>query len=67
MLDIISIETTNEGGSNIYATWKVSGSVNHYGHTHYRQNVSTANISISQVEGAWKIREIDLLDEQRIL
>jgi hypothetical protein len=67
ILDINSIESTNEGGLSINATWKVSGSVNHYGHTHYRQNVSNANISISQFEGAWKIREIDLLDEQRIL
>jgi len=67
MLDIISIETTNEGGSNIYATWKVSGSVNHYGHTHYRQNVSNAIIHISSVESVWKIRDIEILDEQRIL
>jgi len=67
ILDINSIETTDKGGLKINAKWKVSGSVNHYGHTHYRQNVSNAIIQISPVKGAWKIRGIELLDEQRIL
>jgi hypothetical protein len=67
ILDINSIETTNDGGLKINATWKVSGSVNHYGHTHYRQNVSNAIIHISSVESAWKIMDIEIIDEQRIL
>jgi hypothetical protein len=67
ILDINEIESTNKGDLKINATWKVSGSVNHYGHTHYRQNVSNAVISISQIKGFWKIRGIELLDEQRIL
>ena len=67
ILDINSIETTKEGGLKINATWKVSGSVNHYGHTHYRQNVSNAIIHISSVESVWKIRNIEIIDEQRIL
>jgi hypothetical protein len=67
ILDINSIETTKEGGLKINATWKVSGSVNHYGHTHYRQNVSNAIIHISSVESVWKIMNIEIIDEQRIL
>jgi hypothetical protein len=67
ILDINSIETTKEGGLKINATWKVSGSVNHYGHTHYRQNVSNAIIHISSAESVWKIMNIEILDEQRIL
>ncbi len=67
ILDINSIETTKEGGLKINTTWKVSGSVNHYGHTHYRQNVSNAIIHISSVESVWKIRNIEIIDEQRIL
>jgi hypothetical protein len=67
ILEINSIETTNDGGLKINAVWKVSGSVNHYGHTHYRQSVSNAIIHISSVESVWKLRNIEIINEQRIL
>jgi len=67
ILDINSVETTDEGGLRINATWKVSGSVNHYGHTHYRQNVSSAAITLLPVEKVWKLRNIEIINEQRIL
>jgi len=67
ILDINSVETTDEGGLRINATWKVSGSVNHYGHTHYRQNVNNAIITVLPLNNAWKIKNIEIIDEQRIL
>jgi hypothetical protein len=47
--------------------WTANGSVSHFGHTHYRQNRYHAMMRIIQDEGVWKIYQIDLLDEQRLL
>jgi len=49
------------------ATWTVSGSVNHFGHTHYRQNQYHALVTFAVVDGSWKIRSIELIDEKRVL
>ncbi|CAB5090137.1 hypothetical protein D3OALGA1CA_854 [Olavius algarvensis associated proteobacterium Delta 3] len=47
--------------------WSVSGSVNHFGHTHYRQNQYHALVTFAAVGGSWKIRAIELIDEKRVL
>ncbi len=47
--------------------WTVNGSVIHLGHTHYRQNRYHAIVSILQDGNTWKIYQINLLDEQRLL
>ena len=49
------------------ATWTVSGSVNHFGHVHYRQNRYDAAVHLVAVDGTWKIRGIEVLDERRLL
>ena len=67
ILDINSVEATDDGGLEIDGIWKVSGSVNHYGHTHYRQNINQASINIIADEGAWKILQMNMIDEKRVL
>ena len=67
ILEVNSIESTENGGLVINSIWKVSGSVNHYGHTHYRQNINNAIIFVLPVDDAWKIKSIEIIDEQRIL
>jgi len=47
--------------------WTADGSVSYFGHTHYRQNRYHAIMRIVQDEDTWKIHQIDLLDEQRLL
>lgn len=42
-------------------------SVSHFGHVHYRRNRYEAVIDIVAIEGAWKIRGIEVLDERRLL
>jgi hypothetical protein len=39
----------------------------HFGHVHYRQNRYDAAVHILAVDGGWKIREIEVLDERRLL
>ena len=56
-----------DGSFAIDAVWTADGSVSHFGHTHYRQNRYHAIMRIVQDEDTWKIHQIDLLDEQRLL
>ena len=47
-------------------TWRITGTVNHWGHTHQRRNQYDALITIQPVEGAWKIVALDVIDERRL-
>ena len=48
------------------ATWSVSGSVNHFGHTHYRQNQYHALVTFVMDGNYWKLKTIELIDEKRV-
>jgi len=67
VLEVRSIRRADDGGYEVDATWTVVGSVNHFGHVHYRQNRYDALIHLAAVDGVWKIRGIEVLDERRIL
>jgi hypothetical protein len=67
VLEVRSVRRDGEGGSRVDATWTVSGSVNHFGRVHYRQNRYDAAVHITAGDGASKIREIEILDERRLL
>ncbi|MEM1447893.1 MAG: hypothetical protein AAGI22_02215 [Planctomycetota bacterium] len=66
VFEVESIEP-DDGGYLVRAAWTVAGSVNHFGHVHYRRNRYDARLSLVVEEGAWKLRGIDVLDEQREL
>jgi hypothetical protein len=48
------------------AKWNVSGSVGHWGHTHIRTNQYEARFTVREVDGAWKITRMDVLQEERL-
>ncbi len=48
-------------------SWLVSGSVNHFGHTHHRKNHYEAELFFRVDDGKWKLYDILLLDEKRLL
>ena len=56
-----------DGSYSAEVDWNVGGSVSHFGHTHYRRNSYLARVSFQIVEDSWKITDIELLDEERIL
>lgn len=57
-----------ESGTLRYRTkWNATGSVGHWGHTHMRTNQYDAQITLSRIEGRWKIADIEILEEQRVL
>ncbi len=59
--------TRKKNGFEVEALWTVSGSVSHFGHTHYRRNQYHAGVLLVQDKGTWKVKEIEVLDEVRLL
>jgi len=69
-VDVIKIHNVISGEVNQYGietTWTINGSVSHFGHMHYRQNRYRAIIWIIPKDGSWKIQNIEMLDEERLL
>jgi hypothetical protein len=67
ILSVNQVKRSTDDGYVADAEWSVSGSVSHFGHTHYRRNQYHALVSFVSVDGSWKIRDIELLDEKRVL
>lgn len=49
----------------IDASWQVVGTVGHAEHLHVRGNTYSADLSVSPVDGAWRITDFELLDVNR--
>jgi hypothetical protein len=50
----------------IEANWATVGDVSHWGHTHERVNRYEAVMTIVPVEDQWKLRHLDLKNEERV-
>ncbi len=46
--------------------WNVSGSVEHWGHIHTRENQYKGKFSISSVDQQWKITDLEVLNETKV-
>lgn len=46
--------------------WNVSGSIGHWGHIHQRTNGYRAELEINEVDGAWKLTGLEILEEKRL-
>lgn len=69
----VAVESVNitpseqkDGALDLHAVWTAQGTVGHWGHIHSRQNRYDAIVTIKPVGGAWKIVDLDLLEEKRI-
>jgi len=58
----------NDGGLgyDVRAKWTAMGTVGHWGHTHIRRNLYDAVLTIEAVDGSWKIKGMEVLEESRI-
>jgi hypothetical protein len=63
---VVSESTKHTGALDLKVQWTALGQVGHWGHIHTRQNRYDAIVTIKPVDGAWKIIELELLEEQRI-
>jgi hypothetical protein len=50
----------------VESRWNVSGSVGHWGHIHQRKNGYHAKLEISEIDGAWKLTGLEILEEERL-
>ena len=63
--ELFNIQRIDKGAFIADLSWTVRGSVNHFGHTHYRQNQYRALVSFIDENNIWKINDIETLDERR--
>jgi hypothetical protein len=66
ILEVRDVEPAPEGGFTAEAGWKVGGNVTHFGHRHFRQNRYDALVHLVPDEGVWKVRSIEILEEERL-
>ena len=55
----------SSGVYQIDAAWEVVGIVGHATHQHIRRNVYQADVTVAAIDGAWRIRRLDLSDVRR--
>lgn len=56
----------NDDGLLVEARWNVAGSVGHWGHIHQRTNAYHARLTLQDIDGAWKLTGLDILEEERL-
>jgi hypothetical protein len=66
VVDVREVEPREDGGFDAEATWTVGGTVTHFGHRHFRQNRYDTRVAVVAVDGVWKIRSIEVLEQERI-
>jgi hydrogenase/urease accessory protein HupE len=59
--------TMPEEGFLYECQWSVTANVRHWKHTHNRQNLYTAILTLKVIEDHWKISHIELLSEERVI
>ncbi len=66
ILEVLEVNRSDDQGIITDVSWTVRGSVNHFGHTHYRQNQYRAFVSFVNEDEVWKISSIEPIEEIRI-
>lgn len=65
-LEEIDAESAEGGAFTARATWRVGGSVGHWGHVHQRRNRYRADLTVTPVDGAWRLTRVEILEEERL-
>ena len=67
LLDAIQVGPPARGQEFTFqCLWRITGTVNHWGHSHQRRNQYEALIAIQPVEESWKITALDVTEERRL-
>ncbi|NCG12444.1 MAG: hypothetical protein GWP38_03785 [Planctomycetia bacterium] len=60
-------ETVSEPSYDVFATWEVIGTVEHWGHGHWRKNISRAKYKVGWIPSVgWRIVSSELIDQRRV-
>ncbi len=46
--------------------WASDGDVSHWGHSHRRRNQYRGDLRIEPIDGAWRLTDVEILEEERI-
>jgi len=65
VLEAVLVDANGES-LTVDSKWNVSGSVGHWGHVHQRRNGYHAMLEISEIDGAWKLTGLEILEEERL-
>jgi hypothetical protein len=66
VLEVDSVGAAGPDGFDADAVWTVGGTVTHFGHRHNRRNRYDARVTVVAADGVWKIRDIEVFDEERL-
>ncbi len=69
-VDLSAIESmvpAESGAIDVVASWDVYGTVRHWGHVHYRCNTYRARVTLVPSEDYWKLTDLELLDQARVI
>lgn len=64
VLEVAASEST--GSFTAKTSWTALGTVGHWGHSHTRTNVNLGRITVSPVNGSWRITALEMLDQRRL-
>jgi hypothetical protein len=67
-VELMALTVAPAGGPGFRAeaTWQVRAAVGHWGHIHERRNEYRARLRLSPLDGAWKLTNVEILDEVRL-
>jgi hypothetical protein len=65
LINLVAEPAKNQGVT-AEATWQVRASVGHWGHIHERRNEYRATLRLQPLDGAWKLIDVEILDEVRL-
>ena len=63
----VNEEDSDKEGISYNCKWTVKGTVGHWGHIHSRINQYNAVLTIIPDNGVWKVFDIDMIEESRLL
>lgn len=66
LVRVIPSPRPNPNGFEYRCRWTVNGTVQHWGHVHSRTNQYEATFRVEPRDQAWKITQLEVLDEQRL-
>jgi hypothetical protein len=65
-IETLEAEAAAGGAFSARATWRVSGAVGHWGHVHQRRNRYRSELTVTPMDGVWKLSDLAILEEERL-
>jgi len=65
--EVVALDRVVDPVFRVRARWEVIGTVKHWGHTHWRKNLSTALYDVRWIpDEGWRIDGVDVVEQRRL-